>query len=292
MKPNLQFLTAIVVLSLSMILPSVSRADSFGTGPSFKGPVGLQLYSFRAQFAKDVPGTLDEIKALGFKNVELAGTYGLTTAEFKAQLDAHGLKAISAHYPFDRFRTDLDGIIKDAKILGIKYVGCAWIPHDGPFDEKTCRAAIAVFNQAGEKLAQNGLTFFSHTHGYEFEPYKDGTLFDLMMTETNPKYVSFQMDIFWIVHAGQDPVKLFEKYGHRWQLLHLKDMRNSTPVGFFTGHSDVTNDVAMGAGKIDLPPLLRAAKKVGAKWYFIEDESPSPEQQIPQTLHYLETVKW
>ena len=111
MKPTLHFLSATVVLLFSMFLPSVSCVDSFGTGPSFKGPVGLQLYSFRAQFAKDVPGTLDEIKALGFENVELAGTYGLTVTEFKAQLDAHGLKAISAHYPFDQFRTNVDEMV-------------------------------------------------------------------------------------------------------------------------------------------------------------------------------------
>ena len=122
-----------------------------------------------------------------------------------------------------------------------------------------------------------------HTHGYEFQPYKDGTLFDLIMAETNPKYVSFQMDVFWVAHAGQDPVKLMEKYSRRWKLMHLKGMRDSTPTGLFTGHSDVTNDVAVGEGKISFPPLLRAAEKAGVKWYIIEDESPVSEQQIPQS---------
>jgi sugar phosphate isomerase/epimerase len=249
--------------------------------------IGLQLYSLRNQFATNVPGTLAEIKSWGITNVELAGTYNLSTAEFKAQLDAHGLNPISAHYGFDQFRTNLDWVIRDAKILGIHYVGCAWVPHNGDFDEKTCREASAVFNHAGEVLAANGITFFSHTHGYEFQPYKDGTLFDLLMAETNPKYVSFQMDIFWIVHAGQDPVTLLNKYGSRWQLTHLKGMRDSTPVGFFTGHSEVTNDVAIGEGKISFPPLLAAAQKAGVKWYIIEDESPSSESQIPHSLHYL-----
>lgn len=262
------------------------------TESNFQGPIGLQLYSLRAQFAKDVSGTLDKVKALGFTNVELAGTYGLTAEQFKALLDARGLKAVSAHFPFDQFRTNLDGIIHDAKIFGLQYVGCAWIPHGTEFDEKTCRAAVAVFNQAGETLAQQGLKFFSHTHGYEFQPYKDGTFFDLMMTETNPKFVSYQMDMFWVAHAGQDPVKLLEKYGDRWQLMHLKGMRDSTPTGLLTGHSDVTNDVPVGEGKIPFPPLMRAAKKAGVQWYFIEDESPLSEQQIPQSLHYLETLKW
>jgi sugar phosphate isomerase/epimerase len=112
------------------------------------------------------------------------------------------------------------------------------------------------------------------------------------MKETNPKFVSFEMDIFWIVHPGQDPVKLLEKYNNRFDLMHLKDMKKGTPTGLLTGHSDVTNDAPMGAGQMDLPAILRAAKKVGVKWYFIEDESPWSEKQIPESLRYLEQVKF
>ena len=196
-----------------------------------------------------MPGTLAEIKGWGIKNVELAGTYNLTPEQFKAQLDAQGLNAFSGHFPYDRLRNDVEGVARDAKILGLQYVGCAWIPHDGDFNEKTCREAIAVFNKAGEALAKHGLKFFYHVHGYEFQPYENSTLLDLIMRETNPKFVNFQMDVFWIVHPGQDPVKLLEKYGKRWQLMHLKGMRDSTPTGLLTGHTDVTNDVAVGTGQ-------------------------------------------
>jgi sugar phosphate isomerase/epimerase len=270
------------LLSSGMALAgSVSRAQ-----------MGLQLYSLRNQLATNVPGTLAEIKSWGLTNVELAGTYQLTPQEFKGQLDADGMNAVSGHYGYDQFRTNLDGVIRDAKILGLKYVGCAWIPHGEVFDEKTCREAIAVFNHAGEVLAGEGLKFFSHTHGYEFQPYGKGTFFDLMMAETNPKYVNFEMDIFWVAHANQDPVKLLEKYGHRWQLMHLKGMKDSTPTGFFNGHSEVSNDVPVGQGKIPFPPLLRAAAAAGVAWYFIEDESALAEQQIPVSLEYLDGLKW
>jgi sugar phosphate isomerase/epimerase len=94
------------------------------------------------------------------------------------------------------------------------------------------------------------------------------------------------------VHPGQDPVALLKKYGKRWELMHVKGMRDSTPTGLLTGHTDVTNDVALGTGKIDYVPILRQAKKTGVKWYFIEDESPASEQQVPQSIHYLETVIW
>jgi hypothetical protein len=118
-----------------------AKTDEAGIGPSFKGPIGLQLYSLREQFAKDVPGTLDEVREWGIKNVETAGTYKLTPEKFKAELDARGLKAISGHFPFERFRDDVEGVAREAKTLGMHYAGCAWIAHSGPFDEKSCREA-------------------------------------------------------------------------------------------------------------------------------------------------------
>ena len=284
--------STIGLFALALGLTSCGTTHSVGTGPSFKGPVGLQLYSLRDQFGTNVTSTLNMVRALGFKYVELYSTHGLTPEKFRAELDARGLKAIGSHFPYERFRDDPEGIARDAKILGLQYVGCAWIPHEGDFDEATCRAAIAVFNKAGETLARHGLQFFYHTHGYEFRPVGPGTLFDRMMSETKPEFVSYEMDVFWVVHAGHDPVKLFEKYSTRWILTHLKDMKASTPTGLFTGQSPVTNDVPLGTGKIDMAALLRAAGKVGVKWHFIEDESPTVEQQLPQSLRYLETVKW
>jgi sugar phosphate isomerase/epimerase len=232
------------------------------------------------------------VKNLGFKYVELAGTYKLSPEAFKAQLDQHGLKAIGGHFDFNRLRDDIDGVAREAQTLGLKYVGCAWIPHGFRFDEKACRDTILVFNNAGAALAKHGLRFFYHVHGYEFQPYKDGTLLDLMMAETDPKFVHYQMDIFWIVFPGQDPVQLLQKYKGRWELMHLKDMKKGTPTGSLSGGTNVSNDVALGAGQIHMPEVLQAAKKAGIKWYFIEDESPISEEQIPQSLQFLEQVKW
>jgi sugar phosphate isomerase/epimerase len=278
-------------LAMSVLL-GLPVQGAVGTGPSFKGPLGLQLYSLREQFAKDVPGTLDKVRDMGFTDVELAGTYNMTPEEFKAELDKRGLKAVSAHFPYKRFRDDLDGIVRESKVLGLKYAGTAWIEHSGPFDEKVCREAIDTFNIAGATLAKQGIKFFCHTHGYEFVPHENGTMFDLLVSETRPEYVCYEMDVFWIVHAGQDPVALLEKYGDRFQLTHLKGMKESTPTGLLTGHSDVANDVPVGTGKIDFPPIFRAAEKAGVKYHFIEDESPTSEEQIPQTLRYLEQVTW
>src|SRR5438093_8362386 len=157
--------------ALAALTNSVAAADhhSAGIGSSFTGPIGLQLYSLRAQFSNSVPATLDQVHGFGIEHVELAGTYNLSPEKFKEQLAAKGLKPISGHFPFERYRDDVEGIAHDAKTLGLRYAGCAWIPHTDPFDEKTCREASAVFNRAGEALDKHGLKFFYHTHGYEFQ---------------------------------------------------------------------------------------------------------------------------
>ncbi|MBI1760830.1 MAG: TIM barrel protein [Acidobacteria bacterium] len=263
-----------------------------GTGLSFKGPIGLQLYSLREAFARDVPTTLARVRDLGIQNVELAGSYKLAPEEFKKQLDAKGLRPVSAHFGYDQFAKDPAAVAREAKALGVQYAGCAWIPHQDPFDEKTAREAAAVFNRAGAVLAQHGLKFFYHIHGYEFQPHGAGTLFDLLMAETKPEHVKYEMDVFWVVHPKQDPVKLLEKYGSRFELMHVKDMRRDTPTGLLTGKSDVTNDVALGAGILKWPEILKAAQAAGVKWYFIEDESPTSVEQIPISMRFLEQIRF
>ena len=294
MQRIFSLLTLAVAAGVGLSTGPQARAGSpkVGVGPSFKGPIGLQLYSLREQFQKDVPGTLALARSLGFTYVELAGTYGQSPEQFKAALQQNGLKPVAAHFSYEQYRDDPEAVAREANSLGLRYAGCAWIPHQGDFDEKTCREAIQVFNHAGAVLAQHGLKFFYHVHGFEFQPYGAGTLLDLLMTETKPQFVNFEMDIFWIVFPGQDPVRLLEKYGKRWQLMHLKDMKRGLQTGALTGGTDVRNDVPLGAGQIDLPALLRAAKRVGIKYYFIEDESPSSTEQIPQSLRYLESVRF
>lgn len=283
-------LLALVVTALSAFaLPT----SSFAEEGSFKGETGLQLYSLREQSkVRGVPWMLDQVKSLGIKEIELAGTGNLTPEQFKAEVDSRGLKAVSSHFPYARYKNDLDAVVKDAKALGLKYAGCAWIDHKGEFTEAACRDAIATFNRAGEALAKEGITFFYHCHGYEFQPFGDGTLFDLLMKETKPEHVSYQMDVLWVVFPGQDPVKLLQKYAGRWKLMHLKDLRKGVALGALTGHTDLVNDVTIGTGQMDWPAILKTAQEVGVKHYFIEDESPTSMEQIPNSLKFMKGVKW
>ncbi len=284
---------AVPALIALFVMHSSSPAADVGQGKSYHGPTGLQLYSLRDMFKTEgVAPTLDLVQQWGFKYVEVAGTYGKTPSEFKSELDKRGLVAIGSHFPYNRLRDDIDGVIREAKELGIPYVGCAWIAHKTPFDEKQCRDAAKVFNDAGRALAKQGMKFYYHNHGYEFYPYKDGTLFDLLVAETDPKHVWFQMDVLWTVFPGQDPARLLRKYPDRWLLLHLKDLKKGVPTGSLAGHTDLTNDVALGTGQVDWPALFRASQEVGIKYYFIEDESPTVTAQIPKSLRFLERLEF
>jgi sugar phosphate isomerase/epimerase len=290
MKHTITLLTALMTACLSTTI----RADDApaGTGASFKGPLGLQLYSLRDQFKTDVPGTLAKVKAFGFRDVELAGTYGKTPEEFSTLLKANNLKAIAGHFGYERFRDDPEGVAKEAKALGLEYAGTAWVPHTGAATEEWVHETAKVFNRAGEALAKHGIKFYYHNHGYEFVPHGDGTLFDLLVEETNPKFVSFEMDVMWAVFPGQDPAKLMAKHGSRWALMHMKDLKKGVATGSLSGGTDTKNDVVIGTGQVDWPALLSAAKKAGVKYYFIEDESPSVLEQIPQSLRFLSQVKF
>jgi sugar phosphate isomerase/epimerase len=281
-----------LVLTLSMLLPAVALAGT-PAQDQFYEKVGLQLYSLRKEFPRDgVTPTLDMVKSWGIKYVEVSGTYGLTPDQYLAELAKWGMVAIGSHFPYDRLKKDIDGVVADAKALKLAYVGCAWIGHKKPFDEKQCLEAAAVFNNAGEVLAKNGMKFYYHNHGYEFLPCGQGTLFDLLAAKTNPQYVSFQLDVLWTVLPGVDPAQLLEKYPDRFVFLHLKDLRKGVPTGNHTAKTPVTNDVTLGTGQVDWPKLIRTAEKIGIKYYFIEDESPISPEQIPQSLKFLKGLKF
>lgn len=113
---------------------------------------------------------------------------------------------------------------------------------------------------------------------------------DYIITNTNSEYVSFEMDVMWVHFGGGDPVALLKKYGNRWKLMHLKDLRKGTPKDL-TGGTSTENDVPLGTGELDIPGILKQAKKAGIKHYFIEDESSHVSTQVPQSVAYLKSLK-
>jgi sugar phosphate isomerase/epimerase len=257
----------------------------------YQAPFGIQTYSFRNSFPKGVAATLDTIKSFGITELEGNAPEGMTPEEFKKMASERGLSIPSTGCGYDQLTKDPMGIVKSAKALGATYVMTAWIPHErGKFNLENAKKAVADFNAGGKVLKENGLTFCYHVHGFEFQPYEGGTLLDYIIKNTNPEYVSFEMDILWTHFGGGDPVALLKKYGKRWKLLHVKDLRKGTPKDL-TGGTSTENDVVLGTGEIDIPGIIREANKLGIKHFFIEDESSSVTKQVPQSIAYLKSLK-
>jgi sugar phosphate isomerase/epimerase len=254
------------------------------------GPLGLEIYSLRRELAKDIPGTLAMVRKFGFEEVEVPGFYGLSASAFREQLDRASLRCTAMVAEDDQLHKDLSGVIADARALGANYVLYPWIPHEKEFTEDDCRRGAADMNRWGQSLKEAGLKFCYHPHGYEFQPFRAGTLFDLMASLTDPSSVNFQADVFWIAWPGQDPVKLLRRHPTRFALMHLKDIRKGTKLGNLTGHAPEETSVAVGTGMLNFPAILREAKKIGIKRYYIEDEAPEAAQNIPESLKYLKSL--
>ncbi len=258
--------------------------------PLYTAPFGVQAYTFRKSFPLGVAETLDSIKMMGFTELE-GGGGRMPPEEFKKLCDERGISIPATGTGYEKLVSDPQAVVKDAKALGASYVMCAWIPHEkGKFNLDNAKKAVSDFNAAGKILKENGLTFCYHIHGYEFQPHEKGTLLDYMIENTNPEYVSFEMDVLWVQFGGGDPVALLKKYGDRWKLMHLKDLKKGVQKDL-TGGTSQENDVALGTGEIDIPGILKEAKKIGIKHYFIEDESSRVNTQVPQSIAYLKSLK-
>jgi sugar phosphate isomerase/epimerase len=258
--------------------------------PLFTAPLGVQAYTFRKSFPNSVPQTLDTIKMMGFTEIE-GGGGRVSPQEFKKLCEERGIKIPSTGAGYEQLVKSPDSVAMTAKVLGATYVMCSWIPHKkGEFNLEDAKKAVADFNRAGKVLKEQGITLCYHTHGYEFQPYEDGTLMDYIIKNTNPADVSFEMDILWVQFGGGDPAALLKKYGNRWKLMHLKDLRKGTKKDL-TGGTSQENDVPLGTGELDIPGILKEAKKVGIKHYFIEDESSNVIGQVPQSIKYLRGLK-
>ena len=263
-----------------------------GRGPrAADAPVGLEMYSLRAQAAHDMAGALARARQMGFADVEVSRLYDHSAADVRRMLGEAGLTCGSMHASYEQLAAGVDAVARDAKTLGASYVVVSWIPHTGAFSEKDARTAIGKFNSWGEALKKQGLHFCYHPHGFEFAPFGHGTFFDLMAAETTAGTVDFELDIFWAWHGGQDPVALMRKYPDRFPLLHLKDMKKGVRTGVFSGSAPGNDSVVLGQGPLDMPAVLKQAATIGVKESYIEDEADDAGDQIPLSLDYLKSVE-
>ena len=283
MRKKITFLGILISSLLNHTMVSAQKNP-----PLFQSALGIEAYTFRNSFSKNFAATLDTIQSMGF--TEMEASVGKVSAEqFKLMCDRRGIRIPSMGVSYDQLIRMPDSVVFLAKQLGASYVMCAWVPHSSTFNLDNAKKAVEDFNRVGKKLKENGLVFCYHAHGYEFQPYEDGTLLDYLIKNTNPEYVSFEMDIFWIHFGGGDPVALMKKYSNRWKLMHLKDMRKGAKTNQ-TGLTSPENDVPLGTGELDIPAILKEANRIGIVHFFIEDESNQPNLQVPQSITYLKSL--
>ena len=236
-------------------------AASGGTLEAF----GIQLYTLRDVFPQDVKGTLRKVADYGYKQVEGYETdrgifWGMEPQEFKDYLDELGLTMVSTHCNIDQ---DFEQKAKDAASIGMDYLIC---PYIGPQSSKDAwQAVVDKFNDRGRICADNGLRFAYHNHGYSFENVYGIVPQDFMMEQTNDT-VDYEMDIYWVVTGGADPVAYLDKYPGKWKLCHVKDRLKDAAAGEAEASTD------LGTGSIDFTRILAAAQDQGMEYYIVEQE--------------------
>jgi sugar phosphate isomerase/epimerase len=278
----------LIAVSLICLASNLNAQKS----PSINGvPLGMVSYTYRQSLQKDMASTLDSLKGMKIYDMEFSSLFGKKAFEIRKLLDERGMYCSSLGVSYQDALMKADEVAANAKILGAKFVRVAWIPHDGPFTKELADKTITDFSKIGKNLKENfGLAFCYHNHGFEFAPYEGGTFFDYIAKNTDPNFVNFEMDILWTFFPGIDPAKLLEKYPNRFKLMHVKDLKKGV-VGNLSGGTSSENDVALGTGQLNLPAIMKAAKKAKIQHYYIEDESSLHAIQVPESIKYLLSIK-
>src|ERR1700728_4741909 len=230
-------------------------------------PVGLQLYSVRTLLPTDYAGTLKQVGALGYKEVEAAGFFNLPVEQVKAAMQAADLRCVSAHYGLPLLRQHLDEILPFCKSLGVGYVVCSSPMHQqegakGPLSLDDWRWSADQFNQVATKVEAAGIKFAYHNHYAEFGAIGGILPYDELLKHTDPAKVSFELDCGWVIVGGQDPVHYLKQYPTRIVMLHVKDFKDNKPPS-----------VELGTGSIDYTPIFAAAAAGGhIRHAFVEQE--------------------
>lgn len=252
--------------------------------------VGLQLYSLREELPKDLKGTIAKVAAAGYKEVETYGYsakdgyWGLDAKAFKTLLTANGLTAPSGHYGMDKFistgdKEELKSYIEAANILGSSHITVPYLGDNLRKAEGDWKNVADKLNEAAVICKAAGLKLGYHNHNFEFIKYGETTGYEIMLKGTDPNLVDFEMDIYWVVRSGNDPVKLFTEFPGRFSMWHVKDMDKV----------DNTINTEVGTGTIDFKTLYKSAKLAGLKHLIVEQEnfSMDPYKSIKQSADYV-----
>jgi sugar phosphate isomerase/epimerase len=230
-------------------------------------PIGLQLYTVRADLARDFEGTLEQVAGIGFREVELAGDFGRSPQSLRALLDRLGLVAPAAHLRAVALRDSLPQAIEGALALGHQYLVLSYLAPDERRSLDDYRRVIELLDRSAATCRAHGLVLAYHNHDFELTPLEGEVPYQLLLRETDPDLVRFEMDLYWLSKAGGDPLEYFREYPKRFPLVHVKDM-DKTPARGFT---------EVGNGVIDFARIFAHSELAGIEHYLIEqDTTPGP----------------
>lgn len=245
--------------------------------------IGVQLYTVRAEMAKDVERTLARVAEIGFQEVEFAGYFDRPPAELRKMLDRLRLTAPSAHVPFETLRDGWSRVLDDAATLGHRWVLVAWTPAEVRRTIDDWRRIAELFTRAARQAQARGLAFGYHNHDYEFVPLNERIPFDVLLATTDPEVVQIEMDLYWITKAGHDPRAYFARYPGRFPLVHVKDSLGPPEHRM----------VDVGDGVIPWDRIFAMSRQAGIRHYFVEHDSPAdPFASIAASYRYLKRLRF
>ncbi|MBM3414853.1 MAG: sugar phosphate isomerase/epimerase [Bacteroidetes bacterium] len=257
-------------------------------GSNYLKDFGLQLYTLRNDMPKDPAGILRQVASFGYKQIEgyeggKGMFWGMSNTDFKKFMDELGMNLVASHCDINK---DFEKKAAEAAEIGMKYLICPWLGPQKTMDDY--KKAAEKFNKCGEICKKEGILFAYHNHDYSFKPLGGQVPQEVMMNETDPALVDFEMDIYWVVTAGEDPENWVKKYKNRFRLCHVKD-RSKTPVA-----DNSKNSVDLGTGSIDFKRILKTALDNGMQYFIVEQEAypnGTPLEAVKKNAEYMKKLK-
>ncbi|MEO6290540.1 MAG: sugar phosphate isomerase/epimerase [Ginsengibacter sp.] len=284
---------AITAISGELIgCSSGAKNSSTANATGNLGQFGLQLYTLRDIIGNDPKGILKQVADMGYKQIEgyedgKMGIYwGMSNTEFKSYLDQLGMQMISTHCNINK---DFEKKADEAAAIGMKYLICPGLGDEAAMDASAWKKAADLFNEKGAICKKAGMGFAYHNHDGSFTQLDSGTTGQkILMDNTDPSLVDYEMDIYWVVTGGQDPITWFQKYPGRFKLCHIKDREKGAPL------SDREASVDVGTGGIDFAKVLAIGKDKGLEYYIVEQEkyvNTTPLQAAKTDADYLKKLR-
>jgi len=250
---------------------------------------GIQLYTLRDDFPKDPKGVLKQLSTMGFSQIEgYEGEqglfWGMSNTDFKKYLDDINMKMVSAHC---NIKEDFEKKAAQAAEIGMEYLICPWVGPQKSMED--WKKVTDEFNACGAICKKNGIKFAYHNHAYTFKAFSGMIPHHFVMENTDPDLVDHEMDIYWVVTGGADPIEFLNKYPNRFRLCHIKDRSKTAPADERSASCD------LGTGMIDFPKILKVAKEKGMKYFILEQErydNSTPLKSVEVGAKYLKEFKF